>query len=60
MLMLSVSINQPDVEDFMDAKMEQGKVTGANVSVRMDDDFMKTIKLKKTTRKNFLLTVKIQ
>lgn len=58
--MLSVSINQPDVEDFMDAKMEQGKVTGANVSVRMDDDFMKTIKLKKTTRKNFLLTVKIQ
>jgi ribonucleoside-diphosphate reductase alpha chain len=58
--MLSVSINHPDVEDFMDAKMEQGKVTGANVSVRMDDDFMKTIKLKKTTRKNFLLTVKIQ
>jgi ribonucleoside-diphosphate reductase alpha chain len=58
--MLSVSINHPDVEDFMDAKMEQGKVTGANISVRMDDDFMKTIKLKKTTRKNFLLTVKIQ
>jgi ribonucleoside-diphosphate reductase alpha chain len=59
-LMLSVSINHPDVEDFMDAKMEQGKVTGANVSLRMDDDFMKTIKLKKTTSKNFLLTVKIQ
>jgi ribonucleoside-diphosphate reductase alpha chain len=58
--MLSVSINHPDVEDFMDAKMEQGKVTGANVSLRMDDDFMKTIKLKKTTSKNFLLTVKIQ
>ncbi|MCM4150502.1 adenosylcobalamin-dependent ribonucleoside-diphosphate reductase [Arenibacter sp. N53] len=42
-LMLSVSINHPDAEDFIDAKMEQGKVTGANVSVRMDDDFMKAI-----------------
>jgi ribonucleoside-diphosphate reductase alpha chain len=37
-LMLSVSINHPDAEDFIDAKMEQGKVTGANVSVRIDDD----------------------
>jgi ribonucleoside-diphosphate reductase alpha chain len=59
-LILLVSINHPDVEDFMDAKMEQGKVTGVNVSLRMDDDFMKTIKLKKTISKNFLLTVKIQ
>lgn len=42
-LMLSVSINHPDAEDFIDAKMEQGKVTGANVSVRMDDDFMRSI-----------------
>ena len=42
-LMLSVSINHPDAEDFIDAKMEQGKVTGANVSVRMDDDFMKAV-----------------
>jgi ribonucleoside-diphosphate reductase alpha chain len=42
-LMLSVSINHPDAEDFIDAKMEQGKVTGANVSVRMDDDFMKSV-----------------
>ena len=41
-LMLSVSINHPDAEDFIDAKMEQGKVTGANVSVRIDDNFMKT------------------
>jgi ribonucleoside-diphosphate reductase alpha chain len=49
--MLSVSINHPDVEDFMDAKMEQGKVTGANVSVRMDDDFMKANKLKKLQAK---------
>ncbi|WP_086475729.1 adenosylcobalamin-dependent ribonucleoside-diphosphate reductase [Arenibacter amylolyticus] len=42
-LMLSVSINHPDTEDFIDAKMEQGKVTGANVSVRMDDAFMKSV-----------------
>ncbi|SDR67648.1 adenosylcobalamin-dependent ribonucleoside-diphosphate reductase [Gramella sp. MAR_2010_147] len=43
-LMLSVSINHPDAEDFIDAKMEQGKVTGANVSVRIDDKFMKAVK----------------
>ena len=43
-LMLSISINHPDAEDFIDAKMEQGKVTGANVSVRMDDAFMKAVK----------------
>ncbi|SHI66922.1 ribonucleoside-diphosphate reductase class II [Arenibacter nanhaiticus] len=42
-LMLSVSINHPDAEDFIDAKMEQGKVTGANVSVRMDDAFMQSV-----------------
>lgn len=43
-LMLSVSINHPDAADFIDAKMEQGKVTGANVSVRIDDAFMKAVK----------------
>ncbi|MGB5386855.1 MAG: adenosylcobalamin-dependent ribonucleoside-diphosphate reductase [Eudoraea sp.] len=42
-LMLSVSINHPDAEDFIDAKMEQGKVTAANVSVRIDDNFMKAV-----------------
>ncbi|MEB8328428.1 adenosylcobalamin-dependent ribonucleoside-diphosphate reductase [Flavobacteriaceae bacterium KMM 6897] len=42
-LMLSVSINHPDAEDFIDAKMEQGKVTAANVSVRIDDAFMKSV-----------------
>ncbi len=42
-LMLSVSINHPDAEDFIDAKMEQGKITGANVSVRIDDDFMNAV-----------------
>ncbi|MDE5843916.1 MAG: adenosylcobalamin-dependent ribonucleoside-diphosphate reductase [Muribaculaceae bacterium] len=40
-LMLSVSIKHPDSESFIDAKLEQGKVTGANVSVRLTDDFMK-------------------
>ncbi|MBQ6080405.1 MAG: adenosylcobalamin-dependent ribonucleoside-diphosphate reductase [Muribaculaceae bacterium] len=40
-LMLTVSIKHPDAESFIDAKMEEGKVTGANVSVRIDDDFMK-------------------
>ena len=39
-LMLSVSIKHPDSEAFIDAKMEQGMVTGANVSVRIDDEFM--------------------
>ncbi|MGN0212553.1 MAG: adenosylcobalamin-dependent ribonucleoside-diphosphate reductase, partial [Muribaculaceae bacterium] len=39
-LMLSVSIKHPDSEAFIDAKMTEGKVTGANVSVRIDDDFM--------------------
>ena len=43
-LMLSVSINHPDSGDFIDAKLEQGKVTGANVSVRIDDDFMNAVK----------------
>ena len=40
-LMLSVSIKHPDSESFIDAKMESGKVTGANVSVKIDDEFMK-------------------
>ena len=40
-LMLSVSIKHPDAESFIDAKMQQGKVTGANVSVKIDDEFMR-------------------
>lgn len=40
-LMLTVSIKHPDAEAFIDAKMTEGKVTGANVSVRIDDEFMK-------------------
>jgi len=39
-LMLSVSIKHPDSENFIDAKMESGKVTGANISVKLHDDFM--------------------
>lgn len=42
-LMLSVSIKHPDSENFIDAKLEQGKVTGANVSVKLQDDFMQAV-----------------
>lgn len=45
-LMLSVSIKHPDAENFIDAKLEQGKITGANVSVRIDDEFMLAVKNK--------------
>lgn len=40
-LMLSISIQHPDATDFIDAKTEMGKITGANISVRIDDAFMK-------------------
>jgi len=43
-LMLTVSVKHPDVEDFIDAKMELGKVTGANVSVKINDEFMHAVK----------------
>jgi len=42
-LMLSISVKHPDAEKFIDAKMELGKVTGANVSVRITDDFMRAV-----------------
>ncbi len=42
-LMLSISIKHPDAEHFIDAKMETGKVTGANVSVRINDEFMQAL-----------------
>ncbi len=45
-LMLSVSIKHPDSEKFIDAKMESGKVTGANVSVKIHDDFMQAVEKK--------------
>ena len=43
-LMMSISINHPDSENFIDSKMEQGRITNANVSVRISDDFMKAVK----------------
>ena len=42
-LMLSISIKHPDAERFIDAKLESGKVTGANVSVRINDEFMDAV-----------------
>ncbi len=42
-LMLSISVKHPDSASFIDAKMEQGKVTGANVSVKIDDEFMRAV-----------------
>ena len=43
-LMLSISIKHPDTEHFIDAKLEAGKVTGANVSVKITDEFMQAVK----------------
>ncbi len=43
-LMLTISIKHPDAEKFIDAKLEKGKVTGANVSVKIDDEFMKAVR----------------
>jgi ribonucleoside-diphosphate reductase alpha chain len=43
-LMLSLSIKHPDAEKFIDAKLVQGKITGANVSVKLDDEFMSCVK----------------
>jgi ribonucleoside-diphosphate reductase alpha chain len=42
-LMLSISIKHPDAEQFIGAKMEKGKVTGANVSVKIDNEFMEAV-----------------
>ncbi len=43
-LMLSISVKHPDSEKFIDAKLESGKVTGANVSVKIDDEFMNAVR----------------
>ena len=43
-LMLSISIKHPDSEHFIDAKLEQGKITGANVSVKITDEFMECVR----------------
>jgi ribonucleoside-diphosphate reductase alpha chain len=52
-LMLSISIKHPDAENFIDAKMISGKVTGANVSVRIDHEFMKAVVNKTLYKQQF-------
>src|SRR3989339_1060945 len=52
-LMLTISIKHPDSEKFIDAKLEQGKVTGANVSVKLTDDFMKAVEGKTIFRQEY-------
>ena len=59
-LMLSTSIKHPDVDKFIDAKLEQGKVTGANISVRVSDEFMESAsKSKRTFWQTFPIDLKI-
>ncbi len=52
-LMLSISIKHPDSGRFIDAKMESGKVTGANVSVKITDEFMNAVVEKRTFRQQY-------
>jgi ribonucleoside-diphosphate reductase alpha chain len=52
-LMLSISIKHPDAESFIDAKLDGTKVTGANVSVKMDDEFMKAVKSNSTYNQKY-------
>jgi ribonucleoside-diphosphate reductase alpha chain len=57
-LMLSISIKHPDAESFIDAKLEAGKVTGANVSVKITDDFMDAVVNAKTFRQQYPIKAK--
>ncbi|HBE42765.1 MAG TPA: adenosylcobalamin-dependent ribonucleoside-diphosphate reductase [Bacteroidales bacterium] len=52
-LMLSISIKHPDSGKFIDAKLENGKVTGANVSVKITDEFMKSVEQKAVFRQQY-------
>ena len=52
-LMLSLSIKHPDAESFIDAKTQSGKVTGANVSIKVDDEFMRAAKEGKPYKQQF-------
>jgi ribonucleoside-diphosphate reductase alpha chain len=52
-LMLSISIKHPDAARFIDAKLESGKVTGANVSVKLTDEFMAAVEEKKVFRQQY-------
>ena len=51
--MLTISIEHPDAEDFIDAKLDGTKVTGANVSVKIDDEFMEAVKSGKDYTQKF-------
>jgi ribonucleoside-diphosphate reductase alpha chain len=57
-LMLSISIKHPDSGKFIDAKMESGKVTGANVSVKLTDEFMKAVEEKTIFRQQYPINSK--
>jgi ribonucleoside-diphosphate reductase alpha chain len=57
-LMLSISIKHPDSGKFIDAKMESGKVTGANVSVKLTDEFMKAVENKTIFRQQYPINSK--
>lgn len=57
-LMLSISIKHPDSEKFIDAKLESGKVTGANVSVKLTDEFMKAVESKSSFRQQYPINSK--
>jgi len=52
-LMLSLSVKHPDAEGFIDAKLQQGKVTGANISIKLDDEFMKAVERDTSYRQQF-------
>ncbi len=52
-LMLSLSVVHPDAEGFIDAKLQQGKVTGANISIKLDDEFMKAVERDTSYRQQF-------
>ena len=52
-LMLSISVKHPDAARFIDAKLESGKVTGANVSVKLTDEFMSAVEEKKVFRQQY-------
>lgn len=54
-LMLTLNVKHPDSEDFIDAKLEQGKITGANISIKIDDEFMQAVDEGKKYKQQFPL-----
>jgi ribonucleoside-diphosphate reductase alpha chain len=54
-LMLTLNVKHPDAEAFIDAKMTQGKITGANISIKLDDDFMKSVENKSDYKQQYPL-----